>query len=276
MAVDFFSPITLGATVRSVEADTVVLTETRHAPALTLPKHCHELPNLVFVLDGSFQETTADQSHECKPGSMLLKPGGAIHEDRYGRTGAYCLIVELKPALMALVGALAPLLKTIDHFRSGFHSLIAGRIYSELRIQDSASLIAIEGLVLELLAQSQRMKQERIRSEPKQSEWLSRAKELINERYDENLRLNEIASIVGIHPAHMARKFRMEFGLTIGQYIRKLRVERAIRELTFTDKSVMQIALDAGFYDQSHFTHNFKKQTGETPAALRRIHRPKF
>jgi len=255
-----------------MEAGAVIVTETTHAPALKLPAHFHELPNLVFVLEGSFLETAAGQTHECRPGSMLLKPGGAIHEDRYGQTGAHCLIVEMKPALMSLIGALTPLLETIDHFRDGFHSLIAGRMYHELQIQDSASLIAIEGLVLELLAYCLRMKQEN-RSRLKKSEWLFRTKELIHERYDENLSLGRIAAIVGIHPAHLARRFRMEFGLTIGQYIRKLRVQQAIRELTFTDKSVMQIALDAGFYDQSHFTHNFKKQTGETPAALRKIHR---
>lgn len=272
MAVDSFSPITFGARLNTMEAGAVIVTETTHAPALKLPAHFHELPNLVFVLEGSFLETAAGQTHECRPGSMLLKPGGAIHEDRYGQTGAHCLIVEMKPALMSLTGSLTSLLKTIDHFQDGFHSLIAGRIYNEFQIQDSASPIAIEGLVLELLAQCLRMKQEKV-SGRKKSEWLSRAKDLIQERYNENLSLGRIASLVGIHPAHLARSFRMEFGLTIGQYIRKLRIQHAIRELTFTSKSVMQIALDAGFYDQSHFTHNFKKHTGQTPAALRRTHK---
>ena len=274
IVMDSFSPITFGARLRSVEAGAVVLTETTHPAALRLPAHRHERPNLVFVLEGSFLETTPGERHECKPGSMLVKPGGAIHEDLYGCKGARCLIVEMKPALMSIAGpSISPLLEKIDHFKDEFHSLIAGRIYNEFQIQDSASMIAIEGLVLELLAQCLRMEQEKIRSGRKKPQWLSRIKELIHERYVENLSLGRIASIIGVHPAHLARKFRMEFGLTVGQYIRKLRIQRAIRELAFTDKSVMQIALDSGFYDQSHFTHNFKKQTGQTPAEVRRFHR---
>jgi len=272
MAGDPFSPITFGARLRSVEAGAVILTETAHPPALRLPAHRHELPNLVFVLEGSFLETMQGQSHECKPGSMLLKPGGAIHEDRYGNNGARCLIVEIKAELMSLAKSLPSLFDRIEHFCSGFHSLIGGRIYNELKILDSASTVAIEGLVLELLSQSLRVKQERLRNTRQKPAWLNQAKELIEERYYTDLSLARIASIVGVHPAHLARKFRRQYGLTVGECIRKLRIQQAIHELTFSDKPVMQIALDAGFYDQSHFSHNFKKHTGQTPAELRRIH----
>jgi AraC family transcriptional regulator len=78
-----------------------------------------------------------------------------------------------------------------------------------------------------------------------------------------------IAAAAGIHPVHLARVFRRHCGYTLGDYVRKLRVDFAARQLLATDEPLAGIAFAAGFSDQSHFTKVFKRQTGMTPADFR-------
>ena len=95
-------------------------------------------------------------------------------------------------------------------------------------------------------------------------------KEFYIERFAEAITLDQIASTVGVHPGHLAREFRRYYRCTPGDYIRQLRVDRACRELSVGDNSLAEVALAAGFSDQSHFATAFKRHTGLTPAAYRR------
>jgi AraC family transcriptional regulator len=60
--------------------------------------------------------------------------------------------------------------------------------------------------------------------------------------------------------------------VTVGEYLRRLRVEYTGRELSGSNRPLVDIGLDAGFSDQSHFTRTFKRVTGLTPAAYRSLH----
>jgi AraC family transcriptional regulator len=100
--------------------------------------------------------------------------------------------------------------------------------------------------------------------------WLLRARDLLHARFTQNLSLDEIASEAGVHPVHLARVFRRHFECTPGDYLRKLRVESACRQLTSSDMPLSEIALSAGFADQSHFTKNFRRLMQMTPGEFRR------
>src|SRR5262249_4267028 len=95
-------------------------------------------------------------------------------------------------------------------------------------------------------------------------------RELLQDRFAENLTHDAIAAAAGIHPVHLARVFRRHYGCTLGEYVRKLRVDFAARQLIATNERLAGIALAAGFSGQSHFTRAFKRQTGMTPASFRR------
>jgi len=101
--------------------------------------------------------------------------------------------------------------------------------------------------------------------------WIFDVRLYIAERFREKLALPQIAAAAGVHPAHLARTFHATFGITIGRYIRSLRVKAASEELKCNRKAVVEIALDTGFYDQSHFHHVFKKYTGLTPSEYARL-----
>ena len=92
-------------------------------------------------------------------------------------------------------------------------------------------------------------------------------------RPSEAPRLATVADAVGVHPAHLARTFRRRLGVTPGEYLRRLRLERAIALLASSDEPIADVAVGAGFYDQSHLTNALRNVTGLTPAELRRARR---
>lgn len=131
---------------------------------------------------------------------------------------------------------------------------------------DSASPLVMEGLALELLGHTVRS-QIRFRKLPPHS--LKLAYELIHDRFTESLTIGEIALIVGLHPVYLVRAFRKHYRTTIGEYQRKLRIEFACRQISATNLSLADIAVAAGFYDQSHFYRTFKRIVGMTPTEYR-------
>jgi len=76
-----------------------------------------------------------------------------------------------------------------------------------------------------------------------------------------------------VHVVHLARVFRRFHGCTVGEYLRRLRIERAIEELRSTNKPLADIAGNSGFSDQSHFCRAFKLTVGMTPGQYRKSHR---
>jgi AraC family transcriptional regulator len=79
---------------------------------------------------------------------------------------------------------------------------------------------------------------------------------------------------VGVHPDHLVHAFRRQYHCTVGEYVRQLRIEFACRQITSSDMPLAEIAVEAGFADQSHFTKTFKRLVGMTPSEFQRHSRP--
>jgi AraC family transcriptional regulator len=133
---------------------------------------------------------------------------------------------------------------------------------------DACSMLTIEGLVLEMLALVGRMKDVREQHGPP---WLGQAIELLNEEFRGNLKIQDIANEIGVHPFHLSRVFRSVHRQTIGEYVQRLRITYACKQLALPHNDLATVALAAGFADQSHFTRVFKNVTGITPAVFRRL-----
>lgn len=262
-----FSPITLGQHLKSVEAGGFILTETTHAPCLTLPRHVHERANISFVLKGSFTEVMSRGTQECGPLSLLVKPAGEVHSNEYGRAGARCLIIEVGQQRLAAIRSHSEVFDRAEHVRGGLLPALALRVYQEFRLRDKASPLVIEGLVLEMLGQTTRRA---VRASPfAPPRWLQQARDLCHEHFAQPISLVAIAASVGVHSSHLARTFRKYYQCTVGEYVRRLRLDYAAREIEHSDKPLVEIATAAGFYDHSHFTHAFKGHTRLTPTEYR-------
>jgi AraC-like DNA-binding protein len=104
-------------------------------------------------------------------------------------------------------------------------------------------------------------------------EWAKELKEIIQDQIDTNLSLSlkAISQSLHVHPSYLSREFSKYFDdLSFGDYIRKLRIEKAIELLKDTKNSLAEIAYLSGFSDQSHFNRIFKKYTGKSPKEYRK------
>ncbi|MBC8732702.1 helix-turn-helix domain-containing protein [Paraburkholderia sp. UCT2] len=98
---------------------------------------------------------------------------------------------------------------------------------------------------------------------------IRRVTEYIRTNLAEDLAIAELAEQAGLSSFHFARVFRRETGETPHQFVTRLRLEEAARLLRATDRTVLQIALEVGFENASHFSVQFKRGYGATPLAYR-------
>jgi AraC family transcriptional regulator len=257
--------------VGGAKAAEFTLTETAYAARHRIPKHSHDRACFVVVLRGTFSEVYEGRRRACEPLMLIYRPPHETHWDHFDEQGARCLNVEVAEPWLRRVGAHSRALDDSADFRGGPFSQLAARLHREYRRMDEASALAIEGLLLEIVAEATR------RSAPTpprgRPRWLSRAEEMIRAQFREPLTLTDIAAAVGAHPVHLSAVFHKTYGCTVGEYVRRLRVEFASGELSASDAPIIKIALAAGFYDQSHFSRTFKRHTGSTPAAYRSMFR---
>ena len=93
--------------------------------------------------------------------------------------------------------------------------------------------------------------------------------ETIRSRCQRPMTNQELANAVGLSVRTFERRFLASFHVTPQQYIRKLRIRIACRQLVYTGASLADIALESGFADQSHFSHEFRRHMGRTPREYR-------
>jgi len=251
--------------VRSSVVGDFVMTETRYAGGSTLPTHWHEQACLVVVLDGTFDERYESGSRPGEPGMVIMRPEGERHSDRFGSDGGRCLNVELSPAWLAHARACAPAIAVSAAFRGGVFPLLGRRLQQELAHVDDASPLAVESLVLAILAGGVRASKG-----VTPPAWLERVRERIHDALPASATLAELAAVAGVHPVHLAMTFRRFFGQTVGAYVRAQRIELACRALAHSDAPLADVALAAGFADQSHFGRVFRRALRTTPAVFRR------
>ena len=103
--------------------------------------------------------------------------------------------------------------------------------------------------------------------------WVKDLKEMIQDHIDTQFTfdLKQISNDLELNPSYLSREFSKYFeDLNFGDYVRKLRIEKAISLIENADYTLTEIAYMTGFSDQSHFTRIFKLHTGKNPSSYRK------
>jgi AraC family transcriptional regulator len=254
-----------GAVTRRLEVGGLLLTETRHAPHARIPPHAHQHAYFCLLRQGNYTEEYGDRTRSCRPLTLAYHPAEEVHSEHVQGSEARSFNVELNAAWAQRLHEYLPLLRNPTEAHGGPPAVLALRLHREFRLMDAVSPLAVEGLVLTTLAELARLA-----APPRLPPWLGRARDLLRDRFRDNLGLAEVAAAAGVHPVYLASTFRRHFGQTVGDYHRQLRVEFACKELAAGRATLAEIALAAGFADQSHFTRVFKRHLGVTPRTYRR------
>lgn len=206
------------------------------------------------------------RTHECRAGQFVVKPPGETHCDAFSSPGR-AIALEIAVQSLDQFGMFVPGEATYTQNEEA-HSL-AWHIARELRGSPGpASLLALEGLALELIAASARPKRTPARDGPS---WLRRLVEMLQDSPCDLPTVTAMAQTVDVHPAYLARVFKTYYRRSLGVFARQLRLQWAAQRLVSTTEPVAAIAQAAGFYDQSHFSRAFFAETGFTPSRYRRL-----
>jgi AraC family transcriptional regulator len=255
-----------GDVLRTTLVGGFTLSERTYPPDLVIPEHSHQESDFCFVLAGSFTEVSGKQARCCRPRSVLFHPAGEAHSDHF-HTSVRCFSLQFGPGgtddtprWQESVSS-----RPVDS-HGGRLSDLAARLYREFCRPDEVSRIMIEGLALQMMAETFRKAIAPTHAAPA---WLGQAKGILHEHFSERPSLGDLAASVGVHPVHLAREFRRFYGCTITEYVLQRRLEFACHEMLNSRASLTEIALAAGFFDQSHFSRTFKAQMGMSPNQYR-------
>ena len=244
------------------------LKENLYLPGTVLARHSHEQAYISFVIEGAFRERYAARSILCRTGMIRYLPAGEVHENEI-QVRSRCLHVSSDPASFEQLRQQPAVPRRPAEMSGLTTTWLANRLYAEFSRQDTASSMAIEGLVLEILAEIARA--DAADTSGLAPGWLKQATEIIESRFLERLSLTEIASEVGVHYVHLSRQFHKYNRCTVGELIRRRRVQYASHLLAHSRTPLAEIALTCGFSDQSHLSFLFKRYMGLSPSKFRSL-----
>lgn len=256
--------------VRSYATPGLHLEETVYPGGLRYPRHMHEPAFLTFFLAGGVTEHYSAGSSIFQAPALAYHPPGEVHAFQVGESGLRALTLEMMPEWTQRVQEEKGVGSQRLSAAAKAFAAPAARLLREFQAPDRYSGFAVEGLALEILAAIFRCAAgPRDRQPPR---WLLQTVERLQEHFRENLRLDDLAAEAGVHPVHLSRTFSHHYQCTIGEYIRQLRAEYVCDALERTNRTLGDIALDAGFTDQSQLCRQLRAHTGLTPSAYRRVH----
>lgn len=225
--------------------------------------HYHDEPHLSFILNGGVIDKRKNLETERLAGELMFFHAGEPHRtisrtfptkyvsfqfqtDYYKKNSN--LETELKTSLKNDPNAKLSMLK----------------IYKELAKKDEFTESSIEMLILGLMNGKNSSKNSR-------PDWLTKIVEILNDNWNEEISLGDLASAANVHPKTISKYFPKFFDCTLGEYRRRIKIEKSLALIKNSNFSLTEIALNCGFYDQSHFTETFKRLTGFLPKHFRKL-----
>lgn len=258
-----------GEVLNTYENSALILSESTYLPETVINKHCHSHAYFCILLQGNYTERYGRRCRVCKRSTLVFHPPNEAHSTHFLNEGGHLFRFEIKPSLFHRIRECSDAFSEPVEFDGGLPAQLAARLYREFRQTDEVSSLVIEALALEVSSFVVRArKNDRFKDPPI---WLKRARDLIHEEFCTKLSLDQIATSAGVHPLHLVRVFHKFEGCTVGEYIKRLRVEFAAQHLSNSEISLAALAIASGFCDQAHFSKTFKLSTGMTPSQYRSI-----
>jgi AraC family transcriptional regulator len=234
-----------------------------------VPSHSHERAVFCIALKGVCSEIYGGRRRDYEAFSIEFLPPNQSHSLNFPYADTRAFSIDVATSWLERAREFSLRIESSAYCSGGLLSGLMIKAYREFRQMDGASQLAIEGLLLEMLVEVSRHQVKILDRKPPR--WLAQALELLNDGFSERVTLTQLASAVGVHPVHLAREFRRFQRCSIGEYVRRLRIERACGQLHASNESLAAIASANGFADQSHFSRTFKRLRGMTPTEYRAV-----
>lgn len=233
-------------------------------PEHDVVRHTHDDAHFLLLLEGAYLSTARGMPPVCRTSALVLNPPGTTHRDCFRGVAGLFFTVSLPAG--AWRAAIERRDLPHDPLRlPGRAFFRAARLCRELRSWDSASPLAVESGLEELLDAASAHH----RTERGGPAWLERARERLRDECRHAPNLGELARLAGVHPVYFARAFRRCYGCSPGDYLRRCRMDLALSLIHRRGPSLREIAAHCGFVDQAHLSHAFSAAFGLPPSRFR-------
>jgi AraC-like DNA-binding protein len=256
-----------GQTNNTINLNGITLTDTEYTHD-TVDWHYHQNPYITFILQGNLIEGNKKEIYNCIPSTLLFhnweEPHYNIKPPGYAR-GFHIEIEQnwaksLEFELQSIQGNM--------NISNPEPKLLLYKIFKETKINDAVSDLSIQESLLRVLEGILKTQHLSIKGTP---DWVGKIKELLHDECADKYSLNDLSKAVGIHPGHLSRDFNKYFQIGLGDYIRKLKIEKSLRLLVDKKHSLADITFLCGFADQSHFSRCFKERFNISPSVYRKM-----
>jgi AraC family transcriptional regulator len=227
--------------------------------------HCHSTPHLLLPLDRGYW-SEADGFDESHPSQLIYTPADTCHRDSMVHFGGRYLSISVDapiiestvPRLSHPVALSRPIAARVAH-------CVAWRT-----VKRDLTDLFLEEACLTLVGELHRSERSRDYACPP---WLRQVIEIVHGRGDSLPSISTIGEMIGIHPVHITRVFRLRYGIPLSKYILSIRVQHAMAALRSGKTTVGMVAANNGFTDQSHLCKSFKAILGITPSGYQALFR---
>ena len=267
----------------------------------TMPPHFHNRAEVMYVLKGwclvhlyDYRTSGAGQdiqitgrrAERLGPGDFIFLDQGVLHElevpgESHMRNAEFRL-TENERAVLSL-RRLAETSPALSAMLSGRQAVHRGRDDSGVLLRALEQLIAAfsdplpsdealsDVLMAELLLRiAEALKKQALRSNA--LAYAQGAADYLTAHQCESVRVDDVARRVGVAPAYLQRIFKQAMGMTMVEYLNRLRVEQSKRLLMHTDEAVVDVAVTCGFNSRQHFFRVFNALVGVSPQQFRQTH----
>mgnify|MGYP001161773188 CR=1 FL=1 len=150
----------------------------------------------------------------------------------------------------------------------GCHRRILTTVNTISYVQDMEVMGTITELLTEIMYQCWK-ETEGLEIKAEQRKWIP-VKEYLEEHFNSEIKLDDLSARFSINKFYLLRKFKDNYGVTINQYITKLRITHAKEFLRFSELNVTEVACEVGISDSAYFSRIFKKEEGISPSEFRK------
>ncbi len=232
------------------------------------PWHYHENPYFMFVLHGNMIDRNKKVKTLCPPGGLIFTNWQEIHQGAKHSSKAGGFHLELEKRWFEKYDISSIDLEGSLNLENPLIKGLMNKVFLETKINDNHSQSSIELLILDIF---NKMKNPQLHVDSKRPSWIKKLSEIILDA-EVDYSLSSLSQELNVHPVHLSREFHKYFGSTLGQYIRQIKLNKAIILMSTKKFSMTEICYKCGFYDQSHFIANFKSTYKITPSQfLKRI-----
>lgn len=237
--------------------------------------HYHEFYEIYYLESGERYHLIEDQVYHLTPGQFIIFKPYILHRSYGDKDMPFCrLLIYFRPSAL-----LSAELDNAMQDASGAYQLSAqdnaffyqcmNRILQEQNQPQPFHPEYLSSLLNTMLIHLFRSKKEHIRQDKKNR--VTKVIRWLSSHYTEEISLHELAQKFYVSPYHLCREFKASTNATIIQYLNAVRIIEAQKMLLSTDKTITQISSEVGFDSITHFERIFKKITGSTPRAARKL-----